>query len=234
MNPAFTLNLYDIPGARAFIRARMPECLPAFDMLKPFSYKSDLFRFILLYIQGGVYSDIRQACLVPLDDVFTEDLTWFSPVDFVKPNMYTATLISIPGHAYMREAIKRCVSNTEARDYSQGLLGITGPLLLGKVIRLTTGLYDGGVHIGKHVSNHVATANGVTFVENRMASDEAGQPWSDVKTGNDYRQMFWNRDVFEEDHTKFTLFGVTPSVGICIAFFIALLVALFMIYRRYG
>lgn len=234
MNSTFELQLYDIPRAREFIREHMPECLRAFDMLKPYSYKSDLFRFILLYTQGGVYSDIRQACLVSLDSVFAADMTWFSAVDIDKPNMYTATLVSVPGHAYMREAIDRCVKNTEAMDYSQGLLGITGPGLLGKVIRLPVGTHDGGVHIGEHVPGHVATAQGVKFITNRMSNEEAGQPWSDVQTGNNYRQMFADRDVFEGDtRIHSTLFAITPRMGICIAVVIVLLVALvFAIYRR--
>lgn len=171
-----------------------------------------------------MYSDIRQACLLPLDNVFAPDTTWFSPVDIDKKNMCNTPLISVPGHRYMREAIDRCVKNTEAMDYSQGILGVTGPRLLAKVIRLPVGVHDGGVHIGEHIPDHMATAEGVVFIKNRMSSAEAGRPWSDVKTGNDYRRMFAERDVFEGD----TRVHVTPRMGICVAVVVVLLVALVM------
>ena len=44
---------------RAFIRYHLGvDALWAFDYLRPYSYKCDLARFCLLYVEGGIYIDL--------------------------------------------------------------------------------------------------------------------------------------------------------------------------------
>jgi len=58
-NPEFTNVLYDIVDCREFIKTYFDNALPAFDKLKPISYKSDLWRLCVLYKYGGVYLDVK-------------------------------------------------------------------------------------------------------------------------------------------------------------------------------
>ncbi len=59
-NPEFTHHLYDENDCREFIKNNFDsDVLEAFDGLIPLSYKSDLWRFCVLYKNGGIYLDIK-------------------------------------------------------------------------------------------------------------------------------------------------------------------------------
>ena len=51
------------------------DVLDSFDILKPGAYKADLFRYCILYKKGGIWSDLTDDYLVPLDEIinFEED-----------------------------------------------------------------------------------------------------------------------------------------------------------------
>jgi len=62
-NPAFDHYLYDDADCRAFIKANFdPEVLAAYDKLIPGAYKADLWRYCVLYKNGGIYLDIKFMC----------------------------------------------------------------------------------------------------------------------------------------------------------------------------
>jgi mannosyltransferase OCH1-like enzyme len=59
-NPEFQHHLYDEDECREFIRTHFdPDVLDAFDSLIPLSYKSDLWRYCVLYKNGGIYLDVK-------------------------------------------------------------------------------------------------------------------------------------------------------------------------------
>lgn len=60
INPEFKHYLYDENECREFIKKNFDsDVLGAFDGLIPLSYKSDLWRFCVLYKLGGIYLDIK-------------------------------------------------------------------------------------------------------------------------------------------------------------------------------
>ena len=60
MNDNINLEYYDDTGARDFIINNYPsEVLWAYDKLIPGAYKADLWRYCVLYINGGIYVDIK-------------------------------------------------------------------------------------------------------------------------------------------------------------------------------
>jgi hypothetical protein len=62
-NPDFTHHLYDDDDCREFIRDNFePEVLDAFDKMIPGAYKADLWRYCVLYKNGGIYLDIKFQC----------------------------------------------------------------------------------------------------------------------------------------------------------------------------
>ena len=63
-NPKITFHLYDENDCREFIKNNFePDVLHAYDSLIPCSYKSDLWRFCVLYKNGGIYMDIKYRCV---------------------------------------------------------------------------------------------------------------------------------------------------------------------------
>jgi mannosyltransferase OCH1-like enzyme len=62
-NPEFEHHLYDVKDCRDFIKMNFSkEILETYDSLVPISYKSDLWRYCILYKKGGVYLDIKYQC----------------------------------------------------------------------------------------------------------------------------------------------------------------------------
>lgn len=115
-----------------------PAVLRALDTLKPMAYKADLLRYCLLYKHGGIYSDLSQKFLVPLESlvdphdelVLTMDRTVRkSSIQPVQINFMAAR----PGSALMLAAIDKIVHNVETRSYNSSDLDVTGPVMFGKL-----------------------------------------------------------------------------------------------------
>ena len=61
-------TIYTNKSLRYFIKINYSsEVLWAYDSLKPYSYKSDLGRYCILYILGGWYFDIGTECITSLN-----------------------------------------------------------------------------------------------------------------------------------------------------------------------
>jgi hypothetical protein len=59
-NPEFVFEIYDVQSGRSFIEKNFDKpVLDAYDKLKPYAYKSDLFRLCNLYLTGGIYVDVK-------------------------------------------------------------------------------------------------------------------------------------------------------------------------------
>lgn len=63
-NPGYTIKLWDLNESREFLKHNFsPEVLKCFDSLNPYAFKSDFFRYCVIYKCGGWYSDLKQECL---------------------------------------------------------------------------------------------------------------------------------------------------------------------------
>ena len=71
-----TVRYFGDAAARSFIAAHFERAVvDAYDALLPGAFKSDLFRYCVLFECGGIYSDLKQRLMRPLDDLVdrTED-----------------------------------------------------------------------------------------------------------------------------------------------------------------
>ena len=60
LNSDFSFELFNDNDCRQFIEENFNKCvLEAFDNLIPGAYKSDLWRYCILYLNGGIYLDIK-------------------------------------------------------------------------------------------------------------------------------------------------------------------------------
>ena len=63
-NPRFEHYLFDDNDCREFIKTHFSiDVLNAYDRLIPAAYKADLWRYCVLYINGGIYMDIKLTCV---------------------------------------------------------------------------------------------------------------------------------------------------------------------------
>ena len=75
-NPGYELIYFNDQDCREFlIKNFNTEILNAYDSLVPSAYKADLFRYCLLYQSGGIWSDLTQTFIEPIDTFidFEED-----------------------------------------------------------------------------------------------------------------------------------------------------------------
>ena len=69
-NPDFQIVYYSNTKCREYIGKYFGNSvLNAFDGLKPGSYKADLFRYCVLYIDGGIYGDLTQIYKYPFEKI---------------------------------------------------------------------------------------------------------------------------------------------------------------------
>merc|ERR1712023_458715 len=64
--------------ARDYVANYSSEALAAFDRL-PAPHRFDLWRYIVLYKEGGIYLDIKSMPALPLVDLFGLDREWEKP-----------------------------------------------------------------------------------------------------------------------------------------------------------
>lgn len=79
-NPDWEYRFYDEKARSSFILKNYDsEVYSIYNSINP-SYgaaRADLFRYLVLYKEGGVYLDIKSSCLVPLSDLIDENDEFF-------------------------------------------------------------------------------------------------------------------------------------------------------------
>lgn len=74
INPGYKYELYDFSDGKEFIKLNFESPLSEkincyLDNLDRYAHKSDLLRYCLLYIYGGVYLDVDLKQKIPIDDI---------------------------------------------------------------------------------------------------------------------------------------------------------------------
>jgi hypothetical protein len=134
--PQAVHKLWNGTELRAFIRYHLgADALWAFDYLHPYSYKCDLARFCLLYVEGGIYIDLGVRLMNSWPISVEYGIGAFRDVRFCAPSwstMQTGLLGSKPGRPELKQAIEWIVENCRNLFYGENPLYPTGPVLLGR------------------------------------------------------------------------------------------------------
>ncbi len=146
-NPEFQHFLYDDNMCREFIKNNFPEdVLHAYDYLIPGAYKADLWRYCILYKNGGIYLDIKY---IPYENFkflnltkkehFVIDLETFEENPYFyrcessgECGIYNAIMVTLPGNKKLLDIINHVVCNVKNKFYGKNYLEPTGPQLLKK------------------------------------------------------------------------------------------------------
>jgi len=138
VNPEFNVYLYDDNNCREFIKKNFPEdILIAYDTLKPGAYKADLWRLCILYINGGIYTDIKLNCInnfkfIALTE--SEHLTLDRPGYWKEGEigLLNALIVAKPKNELLLRCINKISENVKNKYYGLNSLYPTGPGLLGE------------------------------------------------------------------------------------------------------
>jgi mannosyltransferase OCH1-like enzyme len=134
-NPEFEHYLFDDNDCRDFIKDHFDEhVLHAYDSLIPGAYKADLWRYCVLYINGGIYMDIKLQCINGFKLIQLTNKNHFVK-DRIRPlSIYNALIVTRKGNPILWKAIYRIVINVHKKFYGKSALDPTGPVLLGNII----------------------------------------------------------------------------------------------------
>jgi mannosyltransferase OCH1-like enzyme len=129
-NPKFNYQLFDDDDCRNFIKDNFDKnVLNAFDSLIPGAYKADLWRYCILYKQGGVYLDIKYIPVNGFNFIsLIEKEHWVLDMD--KNGIYNALMVCKPNNEILLKAIEKIVDNVKKRFYGSSSLEPTGPHML--------------------------------------------------------------------------------------------------------
>lgn len=142
-----------------------PEVREAYDSLRPGAFKADLFRYCVLLIHGGVYSDVDIMLEAALDAAVSPDVGFMVPIDEPgKPVdrrmcLWNGMIAAAPGHPFLAQAIETVVNQVRNRFTSVDMdatycpnpelsvlhafdtLFTAGPCLLGASINRVLGVH---------------------------------------------------------------------------------------------
>jgi len=200
--PGYVVKMYSGDDCIKFIKENYDErILAAFNKVKPYSFKCDLFRYLVLYKEGGWYSDMRQVCLQPLDNLANSDHEFYCAVDG-PPNetcMYTAFIGSIAGHPILKKTYELICWNIEHNHYGHDCLYVTGPgtFMSGSIdyIRQNMEKCNVGRHLIGNNNKHVIVFGNTIFIQCKYNNAE-GADNSDLVGSNNYGVMWRNFDIY--------------------------------------
>jgi mannosyltransferase OCH1-like enzyme len=130
-NPEFEVCFYDEEMCKTFITNNFnSDVLEAYNLLKPCSYKSDLWRYCVLYVNGGIYLDIKYSCINNFKLIHLTEREYFVR-DREDYGTYTALIVTFPKNQIMWNCIQKIVEHVRDNYYGNNALDPTGPGLLG-------------------------------------------------------------------------------------------------------
>jgi len=131
-NPQFTHHLYDTNECRDFIQSNFPSIVvDTYDVLIPHALKADLWRYCILYVNGGIYLDVKYSCMNHFNFLYLTDKEYFcKDLDKSQGGVYNAILVCKPKNEMLLNAIYKIVDHAKKQYYGSHSLCPTGPLLL--------------------------------------------------------------------------------------------------------
>ena len=143
-NPDFEHHVYDSTECEQFIEEHFGKrVVEAYRKLVPVAYKTDLWRYCVLYVHGGIYLDIS---FEPINDFRFLQLIHkehFSSEVILHPyrgDLYKGVSIGVmvakAGNQRLLTCINKVVENIEKEDYGEGPYDITSAVVLGSCFTL--------------------------------------------------------------------------------------------------
>ena len=140
LNTNIRMEWFDDDDCIAFMKTQSSQIYDAYVTLKPTAFKADLFRLCILYENGGMYVDaqtmpyasIREMLRGCYDD--NQRHVFVSVLDRTPGGIHNGFIFCSRKHPFIYRAIERIIENVKNRDYTDHVLGVTGPICLYRAI----------------------------------------------------------------------------------------------------
>ena len=201
LNPGYKVKLYTGEDCINYIKEHYDtDTLNLYNSLKPYAYKSDFIRQLILYKEGGWYTDIRMVDLQPLDILNNQNREFYACIDTPQRQMCMCNgFIGVkPGHEITKKMIDLITWNIKHKHYGLDCLNVTGPATYMNACIDFLRKNNEKCFIGKHVIENgeqlMYFAN-MKFIKVKY-NDAKGADNSDTRGTNDYGEMWRNDDVY--------------------------------------
>ena len=202
INTNFTIRYYSDKDSREFIRNNFSkDIINAYDKLIPGAYKADLFRYCILYKNGGVYSDLTQRILKPLEsfiDFEKDELYLVKDIEHYKVNgegsskgIQISFIAARPGNDIFLKAIRRIVKNVKDEYYGYNALYPTGPSLFYHLLKDYKSKYKIGLK--ETGQNKIVNENDETIIISKIVDHQ-----QKILRNKDHYTVLWsNRRIYK-------------------------------------
>jgi len=195
-NPRFNHYLYDDNDCREFIKNNFKsDVVNAYDSLIPGAYKADLWRLCILFINGGIYMDIKLSCVNGFRLIELTENNHFVK-DRPTNSIFNTLMVSQKGNLFLYKGIRQIVENVNRKYYGNTPLCPTGPEMLGSLIinnNLNVNIdmrhYDGGGYI-------IYKNRFVISTEYPEYNTERTKSYNGINTKR-YDQLWENRTIYK-------------------------------------
>jgi len=214
-NPEYEVRYYDLHRCRKYLGEYFhPAFLRAFDCIEAFAGKVNLFRFAVIYREGGWYSDWKQECLENnlLEELASKkssdfpDVTLFLTKDegndhSVKHEcMQNAFFGAAPRHPVIAKSLHLVLHHVSLSFHGETPLDNTGVCVFGEAYN---GLKrDPTFSINPHTKVGLYKDLYFYFEKNKIVNHKCkscgtGQDWGN--SGNDYNALHEKREYYCQD-----------------------------------
>lgn len=97
-NPDYEIKIWDVEEVNDIIKKNLPEFYETFLEITPWISKCDFARFCVIYIYGGIYSDLDFYCSKNIDSLLhdKDHIFSFEPKEHGKHHLYNGFFAAIP------------------------------------------------------------------------------------------------------------------------------------------
>jgi mannosyltransferase OCH1-like enzyme len=135
MNPEYEYKFYNTSERRQYILKHFDnKVVQAYDKLNHGAFKADLFRYCVLYKEGGIYIDCKSYPYEPFRKFVLRDSTFSIFMDTTNHRPQNGFIMCTPNNTIMLNTINLAVENILASRYGVNPLDIAGPEILAKII----------------------------------------------------------------------------------------------------
>lgn len=200
----FTITLYDITTGLDFIKKNFNSSITnAFEALQPYAYKSDLLRYCLLYVYGGIYVDLKYLCVNAFNfkQLLCKEYLVAEPV-----GIQNCLMIVVPHNKLMKRLIDCIVTYVNNRDYCSVATAITGPILISRLYKECYSTATTHIHTelswtwqGAWPGIHIIKLNGDVILQQYQDYRNELKKYSKQPH---YTQLYSERRVYGESNTS--------------------------------
>lgn len=200
LNSEFSFELFNDNDCRQFIEENFNKCvLEAFDNLIPGAFKSDLWRYCILYLNGGIYLDIKFGAINDfkiINLLKSNNYVLDKHNNYENISIYNGLIITLPKNNYYLKCINSIINNVNLKNYGNNSKAISGSVLLGQIIK-TNQEYSYDL---KHSYNlFVSDCGEVIYYNNnpilKFYKEYIIEKYNNIRT--DYNFLWKNKYVFK-------------------------------------